>query len=85
MMYDAVMRTTIDLPDDLHRAVKSLAHDLDQSLSRTVGDLVRRGLGSAGASDRAGRVTLDEMTGLPVFHVGHAVTTDDVQELLDEE
>jgi len=43
-----LMRTTINLPDDLHRAAQALAHDRHQSLSRTVEELMRRGLRACG-------------------------------------
>jgi Arc/MetJ family transcription regulator len=42
--YDEMMRTTIDLPDDLHRAAMLIARDRHQSLSRTVANLMRSAL-----------------------------------------
>ena len=47
--HDAVMlgcavRTTIDLPDDLHKQAQAIARDTHRTLSETVADLVRRGL-----------------------------------------
>jgi hypothetical protein len=38
------MRTTADLPADLHRAATLHARDRHQSLSRTVSDLLRAAL-----------------------------------------
>ncbi|WP_252365130.1 hypothetical protein [Saccharomonospora piscinae] len=38
------MRTTIDLPDDLHRLAQSLARDTSRSLSDIVAELMRRKL-----------------------------------------
>lgn len=38
------MRTTIDLPDHLHRTARAIALDTSRSLSETVAALVRRGL-----------------------------------------
>ena len=38
------MRTTVDLPEDLHRIVTSLATHTRRSLSQTAADLMRLGL-----------------------------------------
>ena len=76
MMCDALMRTTVALPDDLHRAARSLAHDRGQSLSQTVSELVRRGLGPTTGIER---VSLDAATGLPLVRLGTPVTTDMVR------
>lgn len=38
------MRTTIDLPEDLHGILSSLAAHSRSSLSHTAADLIRRGL-----------------------------------------
>jgi hypothetical protein len=72
------MRTTVDLPDDLHRVAVSLARDTSRSLSETVADLMRRGLGQAPAT--AG-VSRSERTGLPVVGLGIVITTEDVRAL----
>lgn len=85
-MYDAAMRTTVDLPDDVHRIVRSLAHERKASMSRVLRDLVERGLGDRLPGATAERtLSIDEVTGLPVFRGGRVVTADDVRELLDEE
>lgn len=76
------MRTTINLPDDLHRRVASLAKDTDKTLSEAFVDLVRRGLGEQ--TSRL-QITVDEETGLPQVSLGTIVTTDDVRRLLDDE
>jgi len=75
------MRTTIDLPDDLHRRARSIARDTSRSLSATVADLMRRGLGEA----RAHEVSRSERTGLPVVRLGTVITSEDVRVLEDEE
>jgi predicted transcriptional regulator len=74
------MRTTIDLPDDLHRRALSIARDTSRTLSQTVADLMRRGLGE----HRAAEVRRDEETGLPVVHLGKVITTEDVRALEDD-
>ncbi|TLW94697.1 antitoxin [Saccharomonospora piscinae] len=74
------MRTTIDLPDDLHRLAQSLARDTSRSLSDIVAELMRRGLGeSAGAAP-----TRSARTELPVVELGKVITTDDVRAVEDE-
>ncbi len=75
------MRTTIDLPDDLHRLAMSIARDTSRSLSETVADLMRRGLGQGGGRE----VSRSEVTGLPIVRLGTTITTDDVRELEDEQ
>jgi hypothetical protein len=75
------VRTTIDLPDDLHRQALSIARDTSRSLSETVADLMRRGLGYG---PKAG-VSRSPVTGLPVIRLGTPITTDDVRELDDDQ
>lgn len=81
-MYDDLMRTTVNLPDDLHRVARSLARDRDQSLSQTVSDLLRRALGPELEGEQ---VTQDPITGLPLVRLGHPVTTETVRAAADEE
>lgn len=74
------MRTTIDLPDDLHSVAMSIARDTSRSLSEIVADLMRRGL-----SQRLPQaVSRSAVTGLPVVHLGTTVTSDDVRALEDD-
>ena len=75
------MRTTIDLPDDLHQQALSIARDTSRSLSETVADLMRRGLGQGAA---AAAVTRSRTTGVPVVRLGTVITTDDVRSLEDD-
>jgi Arc/MetJ family transcription regulator len=51
--YDAIVRTTIDLPDDLHRQAMSIARDTSRTLSETVADLMRRALGQVRRRQRS--------------------------------
>ncbi|MEO5678955.1 MAG: antitoxin [Acidimicrobiales bacterium] len=74
------MRTTIDLPPDLHAAARGIARDRGMTLSSAVAELIRRGLGQAGTVE-FGR---SERTGLPVAWVGHPVTEEDVRSLEDD-
>lgn len=76
------MRTTIDLPDDLHQRALSIARDTSRSLSETVTELVRRGLGEGGGS--TADISYSPITGLPVVHLGTVITTEDVRSLDDD-
>jgi len=76
------MRTTIDLPDDLHAQALAIARDTHQTLSQAVATLIRQGLlSSAGNAE----VSTSPRTGLPVAHVGRTVTSEDVRRLEDDE
>jgi len=75
------MRTTIDLPDDLHQIAMSIARDKSQTLSETVAELIRAGLGRRPEI----RVYTSPVTGLPVVHTGIPITTEDVRALEDDE
>jgi hypothetical protein len=75
------MRTTIDLPEDLHKQAQAIARDTRRTLSETVADLVRRGLGSGSST----AFSTDPRTGLPVVSVGTIVTSEDVRSLEDDE
>jgi hypothetical protein len=75
------MRTTIDLPEDLHAQAVALARDTHQSLSQAVAVLIRRGLDTGGG----GEVVRSVLTGLPVTHVGRTITTEDIRRLEDDE
>ena len=75
-----MMRTTIDLPDDLHRVASAIARDQKMSLSATLAQLVRQALGGTDTAD----VTISERTGLPLVGLGHVITTEDVRALEDD-
>jgi hypothetical protein len=82
------MRTTIDLPDDLHLIITSLARHTGRSLGQTVAELLRRGLTAPQQANRVSEATavyqLHPMTGLPVVASRQPVTDDDVKALDDE-
>lgn len=75
------MRTTIELPDSLHQQAMSIARDTRRTLSETVADLMRRGLGHVGETE----ITESARTGLPVVTLGTTITTEDVRSLEDDE
>lgn len=72
------MRTTIDLPDDLHALARQLAHDTGRSMSEVVAELMRGGLARPDAEPQRSR------RGMPVVTVGRPVTAEDVRSLDDE-
>jgi hypothetical protein len=75
------MRTTLDIPDDLHAQAVAIARDTHQSLSQTIAGLIRRGLTSGGR----GEIDKSARTGLPVVHVSRTITTEDVRRLEDDD
>jgi hypothetical protein len=74
------VRTTIDLPDDLHAQAAAIARDTHQTMSQAVAGLIRRGL----SSGHPGEITTSARTGLPVAHLGKTITSEDVRQLEDE-
>lgn len=74
------MRTTIDLPEDLHRLAVGIARDQKISLSEAVALLIRRALGSPGGAELA----TSARTGIQVIRLGRAITEEDVRALDDE-
>lgn len=78
------MRTTIDLPEDLHRIVSSLAAHTRSSLSRTAVELMRRGLAMPAAEKDKTAFSVHPVTGIPVLPLGRRVTPEDVKALEDD-
>lgn len=75
------MRTTVDIPDDLHAQAVAIARDTHQSLSQAIAGLIRRGLSSGGPAE----IGTSARTGLPVAHLGRTITTQDVRQLEDDD
>lgn len=72
------MRTTIDLPDDLHELARQLAHDENRSVSEVISDLIRLGVRRPPAEvATTGR-------GLPQISVDRPITAEDVRSLDDD-
>lgn len=74
------MRTTVDLPVELHRAITLIARDRHQTLSRTVESLVR----SALAGDDHTTIEVDPESGLPTVRIGRRITAEDVAAIEDD-
>lgn len=72
------MRTTIDLPEELHELARQLAHDENRSMSEVISDLIR----IAVRQNRADIAVTDR--GLPQVSVGRPVTAGDVRSLDDD-
>jgi predicted transcriptional regulator len=73
------MRTTIDLPDDLHALARQLAHDENRSMGEVIADLIRGGL------RRSEATAVSTVRGLPQLSVGRPITAQDVRSLDDDE
>jgi predicted transcriptional regulator len=74
----ADVRTTIDLPPDLHELTRHLAHESGRSMSDVVAELIRLGL-------RQSRPEVHRSArGVPTVSVGRSVTPEDVRSLDDE-
>lgn len=80
LCHDAAMRTTVDLPEDLHRVVLAMAHAQGTSLSDVVSLLLRRAIGTPGTA----QVAASERTGLEVINLGRTITSTDVRAVDDE-
>lgn len=83
------MRTTIDIPDPLHRIAMGLAHHTGRTFSQTLVDLIERGLsapaGTAETGPPARQAWVESpLTGLPTTRSRRVVTPQDVAELEDE-
>lgn len=62
------MKTTLNLPDDLMRAVKLRAVEEDRTLTDTIADLLRYSL----AEKPSGPATVRNRVCLPLVHGGHS-------------
>ena len=74
-----MMRTTIDLPEDLHVVAREMAHQQRKSLSQVVCELIRLALDPVDVSTMPAPAS-----GLPTVQIGRVVTAEDVRSLEDE-
>ena len=77
------MRTTVDLPENLHRIAIGLARHTGHSFSETIADLMRRGLDATRSSVGARPFEVHGATGLPVARSKRPITADDVKAVED--
>jgi len=75
------MRTTVDLPETLHRRLRRAALDRHVSMSRLVAELIEEGLSPSPPTLRI----VEGAHGLLAFEVGHPITAEDVALMEDEE
>ena len=82
------MKTTLDLPDDLARAVKIRAVEENRKLKDTIADLLRRGL----AQKRGAPAVAGNRLKLPLVECAHEAVPDEemtpervAEALLEEE
>jgi hypothetical protein len=79
------MRTTIDLPDDLHAIAGQLAQIQRTTLSAVVADLMRRAL-LPQANPALGTIVADPLTGFPTLRTGRGpITPEMVRQSQDDE
>lgn len=79
------MRITIDLPQNLHRVLSSLAATNHKSLSQTAVEVLQRGLSLPPAtSARRSHADTSPTTGLPQLHFDRMVTPEDIKALDDQ-
>ncbi|WP_419918771.1 antitoxin [Candidatus Poriferisocius sp.] len=74
------MRTTVDLPDDIHAMAHELAHQQKKTMSEVLTEFIRLGITSQSA---AHAVPSGLISGLPTVRLGRPITSEDVR-LLEE-
>lgn len=79
---DVDVRTTVNLPDDLHQQIHAISRDTHRAFSATIADLLRAA--SLGQGDNAGAVSQSAKTSLPVVTIGTVITSEEVRSLDDE-
>jgi hypothetical protein len=80
-IYNGIVRTTVDLEEDILRAAKDLAKERSQSLGRVLSELARKGLQPSPRS-------MDTRNGVPLLPRktgARPVTSQMVKELLESE
>ena len=77
------MRTTVDLPDNLHRIALGLARHTGRRLSQAVAELMQRGLAAHPSEAAVELFAVHAATGLPVARSQRPITADDVKAIED--
>ena len=81
IIYNEIVRTTVDIDDDILRAAKDLAEERSQSLGRILSELARKGL-------QPSAQPLDVRNGVPLLprkRGARPVTSQMVKDLLESE
>ena len=76
------MRTTVDLPSNVHERARKLAAERGVSMSAMIAELAARGLSTLAVPPHLDR---DPESGLPVIRLGRRVTDEDVAAALDDD
>jgi hypothetical protein len=84
MHHDAMMRTTIDIPEQDRQVFLSLARAQGKTLSQVLIELARRGLQPVPADRDSESIERDPETGLRVFRSGRPVTSEEVKSFLED-
>ena len=66
--YDAYMRTTLTIDDDLMSELKRRAHETGKPLKEVINNVLRTGLKSSRTSAKRGKYTCPEFS---MGHLGH--------------
>ena len=75
------MRTTIDLPPELHALAREIAHQQHKTMSQVITECMQSALDIS--SDKALTISTSA-SGFPVVSGGRPVTAEDVRSLEDE-
>ena len=78
-MMPTIMRTTIDLDDDILQAAKELGHGRGMTIGKVVSDLARRGL-----ADPAGLARTQTRNGVPLLAPRAPATPRPTMKLVNE-
>jgi plasmid stability protein len=81
--HHSIMRTTLDLPDDVLSALKALAHKDKRSIGAAAGDLIRRALQTPVQPAPRSPAAVDGFRAFPSR--GGIVTETIINQLRDEE
>ncbi len=80
LCYHAVVRTTLDIPDEPYHLAKAIARDRNRSLGKVIGDLILQ----AAHSGTGAAIQMSDY-GFPIFRCTRPVASEDVKALEDEE
>ena len=78
------MRTTINLDDETFHIIRNLAKSNHQSISKTVAQLIRKGIKGSQSIPTEGRIETDALTGFPLIQSGKRISEADVRSLEDD-
>ncbi len=72
------MRTTIDLPDDIHALASELSHQYQKTMSEVITEFIRRGISSQSVAG-SDEVPETNSFGWPILSAGRVITPEDVR------